>query len=234
MTCEELHVYFEELPHLEAEFPVATEHLVHCAECAQFVEAQRGLGADLRLMRKSVPRLPASLDAAVLADYRRQVTAGELPARSSTHGRRGHLILSWSAAAAAIMLVAALLFFSERKAVTGVDRTHTANLSTGLQPVADHDTAVIPQTANHREAHPVRRKHRAPSIAMLEKPASAGFRSLMYCDALSCGGAMEVIRVELPSSAIALAGTARSANGPVLADVIVGPDGIARGIRIVE
>jgi hypothetical protein len=238
MTREELRAYFEDLPHLDGEFRVDPEHLVHCAECARFVEARRKLSADLRLMRQSVPELPLSLDAAVLADYRRHVSACQSPARPSIHRRRGFLILSWSAAVAAIMLVAALLFFSERRAVITVDRTNAADLSAGPQPVAAGKTAVIlqttKQTANRREAHPGRREGRSPSIAILENPASAGFRSLMYCDELSCAGAMEVIRVQLPSSAIALASTAGSANGSVLADVIVGPDGIARGIRIVE
>ncbi len=45
---------------------------------------------------------------------------------------------------------------------------------------------------------------------------------------------MEVIRVQLPSSVTGLAAASTSANGAVFADVLVGPDGIARGIRIVE
>jgi hypothetical protein len=55
----------------------------------------------------------------------------------------------------------------------------------------------------------------------------------MYCDELSCGGAMDVIRVQLPASTAALA-PALSSGGPVFADVLVGSDGIARGIRVVE
>ena len=60
------------------------------------------------------------------------------------------------------------------------------------------------------------------------------FRSLMYCDELSCSGPMEVIRMQLPASDLLFAPGSNSANGTVLADVLVGPDGIARGIRIVQ
>jgi hypothetical protein len=235
MTCKELRIHFEDRSHLGGEFRVDPEHLVHCAECAQYVRAQRELGDDFRLLRESVPQIPVSLDAAVLANYHRHVTTGETFARSSIHRRRRFLILSWGTAAAAIMLIAALLSFSERRTVTTVDRTHTADLSAGSQPsAAAHKTVVIPQTASHTEAHPVGRQSRASSVVVLGNPAAAGFHSLMYCDELSCGGAMEVIRVQLSSSAIALAPSAGPANGSVLADVIVGPDGIARGIRIVE
>jgi hypothetical protein len=62
-----------------------------------------------------------------------------------------------------------------------------------------------------------------------------GFRSLMYCDALSCSGDMDMIRVQLPASAMArqVPGFIQT-SGSVTADVLVGPDGIARGIRLEE
>jgi hypothetical protein len=62
-----------------------------------------------------------------------------------------------------------------------------------------------------------------------------GFRSLMYCDALSCPGDMDMIRVQLPASAMArqVPGFIQT-SGSVTADVLVGPDGIARGIRLEE
>lgn len=56
----------------------------------------------------------------------------------------------------------------------------------------------------------------------------------MYCDELSCGGVMELIRVQLPSSGIEPGSASAPAKAPVIADVLVGPDGIARGIRIVQ
>jgi hypothetical protein len=51
----------------------------------------------------------------------------------------------------------------------------------------------------------------------------------MFCDPLICSGEEEVIRMELP-------GSASSADGsqPVVADVIVGEDGLVRAMRIVN
>ncbi len=232
MTCEELRLYVHDAVRADGEFRVDPEHLVHCAACTQFVEAQRKLAAGLRLMRQSVPQFPATLDAVVLANYRRHVRDYESSARS-TPLRRCFIILSWGAAATALVLVAAFVFFPQRRAVIPSTRTHAQDLSAGSRPVTANKTTVHLQTANARASHPARRERQAPVVATLDSP-SAGFRSLMYCDELSCGGAMEVIRLQLPSTAAALAPAAGSRDGPVLADVLVGADGIVRGIRIVE
>jgi len=57
----------------------------------------------------------------------------------------------------------------------------------------------------------------------------------MYCDTLSCPEAMDVIRVQLPSTAMPrqVSGFIQSSKS-VTADVLIGPDGIARGIRLEE
>jgi len=45
---------------------------------------------------------------------------------------------------------------------------------------------------------------------------------------------MEVIRVQLPSAGVAPDPASTAAGGTVISNVLGGPDGIARGIRIVE
>jgi hypothetical protein len=45
---------------------------------------------------------------------------------------------------------------------------------------------------------------------------------------------MEIIRVQLPSPVMGLTPTSARMGGAVSADILVGPDGIARGIRVVE
>jgi hypothetical protein len=45
---------------------------------------------------------------------------------------------------------------------------------------------------------------------------------------------MDVIRVQLPSPIFGIMPGSAQATGFVSADVLVGPDGIARGIRLVE
>ena len=56
----------------------------------------------------------------------------------------------------------------------------------------------------------------------------------MYCDELSCDGGMEVVRVQLPSLPAGLMPVPTAGNRVVTADVLVGADGFARGIRIVH
>jgi hypothetical protein len=45
---------------------------------------------------------------------------------------------------------------------------------------------------------------------------------------------MEIIRMQLPASALSRDGPARQTDSVVLADVLLGADGIARAIRIVN
>jgi hypothetical protein len=71
-------------------------------------------------------------------------------------------------------------------------------------------------------------------LAEGDKSFPTRFQSLMYCDQISCPGAMEVIRVQLPSPVMGLTPTSARMGGAVSADILVGPDGIARGIRVVE
>jgi len=47
----------------------------------------------------------------------------------------------------------------------------------------------------------------------------------MLCDPLICSGDEQIIRMELPGT---------NASGPVLADVVVGEDGLVRAMRIVN
>jgi hypothetical protein len=59
-----------------------------------------------------------------------------------------------------------------------------------------------------------------------------GFVALMFCDPLICSGEEQVIRMELPGTASA-SGEGDSSQ-PVLADVVVGDDGLVRAMRIVN
>jgi len=68
----------------------------------------------------------------------------------------------------------------------------------------------------------------------VEESFPTRFQGLMYCDPLSCPGAMDVIRVELPPPVLESGGAGPKARGIVFADVLVGADGIARGIHVVE
>jgi hypothetical protein len=55
--------------------------------------------------------------------------------------------------------------------------------------------------------------------------------ALMLCDPLICSGDEQVVRMELPATAV----SGDSSTGqPVLADVVIGEDGLVRAMRIVR
>jgi len=53
----------------------------------------------------------------------------------------------------------------------------------------------------------------------------------MLCDPLICSGDEQVVRMELPATA---AGADGSSGRSVIADVVIGEDGLVRAMRIVN
>lgn len=232
MTCQELRLYFGDPLRRDDELRPELEHLAHCAECARFVEAQRELGNNLRLARESAPAFPATLDAAVLANYRRHIAGQPNPVIAASR-KRSFAILRWSAVAAAFAVMAVLLYLATQKKAETIAQPQVS------QPVVPAESPTVAKpipAAQPKVAHAARPKLRhkpaSSAVAEVRNPLPPGFHSLMYCDELSCGDLMELIRVQLPPTAFPFGGS----NGaqPISADVLVGPDGIARGIRVVE
>jgi hypothetical protein len=234
MTCQELRLYFEDPLRHDRELRPDLEHLAHCPDCARFVEQQRELGAGLRLIREAAPRIPASLDLGVLASYRRHFNEQRNPAEAPR--KRGFAVLQWGAAAAALLLIAGVLLWPGQKPVA-VARPPLppTEIASQAHPAAVEATAPLRHAVKKKASHALQRTlSPAPALDAASNQLPPGFRSLMYCDEFSCGDALEVIRVQLPPAAAALSPAAISGGGPVFADVLVGPDGIARGIRVVE
>lgn len=245
MTCKELRWYFED--HLrDAEVRSArgavAEHAATCADCSRFVAEQRELGRNLRKIRESVGPVPQSLDASVLFNYRGQMAEQSPPHRTTIIGRlHPNLVWGFAALAATILVVAGFLLRSRP------ETTETAAQST---PALTNTISVTETRGNRTPERSRRAKPKATSAKRAQPSASAhaanlpmrtframpeGFRSLMYCDELSCPQNMEMIRVQLPSSAMPRqVSSFIQTSGSVTADVLVGPDGIARGIRFEE
>ena len=232
MTCQELRRYLEGPLRPDAEFRVEAEHLTHCDECAHFAETQGQLLAGLRRLREALPQFPERLDSSVLADYRRDV-AHRAPLPISDMSRRRMGVLCLTGALVAMVLIAVVLAFRPRAAqpMPGSQRPVLAVVS---QSVAVQPTVRFLSPAKVRGSHPARGRRSRLGPATTPAVRSPSFQSLMYCDELSCSGVMDVIRVQVPSANVALRFDSSAAGGTVVADVLVGPDGIARGIRIVE
>jgi len=247
MTCEELRLSFGEHccdDQLGSEGNVIVRHLATCAHCARFVEEQKELASSLRMVRELTGGVSESLDTAVLRNYRQHL-AERRSQPTPTRSRWLSPGLRWAwVAVAAVFLVGVVWLFSARRPVTvstvpaKAEPSETASATKSATP-----TPAEPVVAEAKR-RPTKAPRRAPSYSVGTRtplPVRAarslpnGFRSLMYCDALSCGEGMDMIRVQLPSVAMPrqTAGFVQT-TGSVTADVIVGPDGIARGIRFEE
>jgi hypothetical protein len=245
MTCKEIYAYFESDPsaaiRLVRESAEFSEHATLCPECRRFVEEHRELTRCLHAVRDSAPEIPASLDAAVLAKYRtlmseRSRTAAVADSLTGRLGHRSSFGLVVAAAAAVVIACGAIFLFipherqvsqqkftEQRPVVTPtVAASASQPISATQEPVSKTPKSRVPSA-----------KHVSPrSVALSENSFSSGFQGLMYCDRLSCPDTMNVIRVQLPSPRF----NSGSSNVSefVSADVLVGSDGIARGIRLVE
>ncbi len=259
MTCQELRSHFEDFKGMAArQQPDSAEVAAHtaiCAPCSHFIEEQEELAAGLRLLRESAPEILASLDATVLANYGRFAARAASAARI-TPRRRISLVAAfeWTAAVVVAVVIAGValrLFFPTEEVSPVPDRVTTRQVQPAPKASMPSLAKTQPSNAISRRPTTVVKAQRKPAAfqapardlaesrapgfrSNAPEPVAAGFQSLMYCDALSCSGPMEMIRVQLPPSAVSLTPAWTQTNGVVYADVLVGPDGIARGIRIVQ
>ena len=252
MTCSELHAYFASDPRAAGKFAQDSaqvrEHIGRCAECDRFVREQQELAKCLQLLRDGAPAISTSLDASVLSRYRTYISERPRPAVSLGLPRRISLRggVRWAAAVAFAVVVAygAILLFSPGRrndahqrsaeqlpAVTPQTTTTVNKVMAGVQKAVRTKPKSV-AAARHAKAE--NSAGIPPTAAQQDNSTATRFQSLMYCDPLSCPGAMEVIRVQLSSPVLGVSSVSSKPGGFVYADVLVGPDGIARGIRVVE
>ncbi len=219
-------------------------HLESCSACRQWIEINERLAGPLQLLRNSVPPMPATLEESVVKAYRvrLQHLSEVIPINKPV---RPISPLLWRAAIAALLIAGAIILFGTRRAP--LPRT-TAKIqqplisSTQVQTLT-HSEAPKPdltKPAVTKKTPTSRRHHRAPAAVEENSSTEAAymglppdFRNLMYCDQLSCSGALEVIRMNLPASSLGMASPSGRSN-IVAADVLVGADGVARAIRFVN
>lgn len=80
-------------------------------------------------------------------------------------------------------------------------------------------------------------KTKAPKVAARPKQATVpaetanDFYPTVMCDSITCAGPAVTVRVELPVSPLS---SRRNSSGPVMADLLVGEDGVIRGVRLLQ
>ena len=219
-------------------------HIQQCSSCRRWIQMEEQLSGKLNLLRNSAPTVSVALDESILAAYRKQIQqpVTGLILLSKASPSRGMLR---RAAIAALLLIGAIIFFGNRKRAAPPLEARVQPQSVVAEvPIERRTSAETPKAVTTKKLQ----KHRVRGDMIVPKTEDGtgadtstqvadslppDFRSLMYCDQLSCSGAMEVIRMNLPASALGMASPLRSSN-LVAADVVVGPDGVARAIRIVN
>jgi hypothetical protein len=214
-------------------------HLEHCASCAGLMARERQLSQGLRALAAS-----AAADAPSAALERRllEMFAERQVARSPVVVRA----TNWWVRAAAVVLVAGASagwwWGASRGPSAGIAQPQAVvagtqqpelpqTLTAALTPVAN-SRATLAATASSRSRSPRRRAVPAPPIVR-----ATGFVSIPGADGLPDFESGQIIRIEIPLTSLPTYGIEilpEAQGSPVEADLLVGQDGQARAIRLVQ
>ena len=261
MTCREFIETAESLSPLQLQLMESknenlSAHARECSGCGKWMESQRALGGALQLLRAQTAQSEAGpkVEAAVLDAFRAQgfeAVADVEPYRAAPAAWKLSRMFEVGAylAVAAALIVGIFLggrMWRYRQAPPSqahVQQTTTpqpVNSQTAKLPDKDQSSARIQTEVAQKPADSTGTVSAIAAAKRLQSAADKssattidrqGFVAMMLCDPLICSGDEQVIRMELPGNA---AGSADGSSEPVMADVVVGDDGLVRAMRIVN
>jgi hypothetical protein len=220
----------------------ALSHTEVCVLCSNRLAEERALFEGVRSVVAELAKLeaPTCVEASLLAAFREQAAQPRrpnvvaLPTRTSQ--RR---IRRLAAAAAILILISGLsLFWSTSSAPPVREEVVVPAEPTISDSLPPEGKAVI-SVSKPPGRQPVRKRRqelRSPSSEVEVEVATEFFPLIEGhdIDSLETG---QIVRIELPGSALAaigLAGGGESSSEPVEAEVVLGHDGLARAIRFVR
>ena len=257
MTCREFTEAAEaltpsQLRLMQPEGDALSAHAGECAACGRWLESQRLLGSALQVLRDQAAGREASpkVEQAVMQAFRMQgfeplAVAPERAAPAAWKLSRFFEVGAYAAVAAALIVG---VFLGEQmwrdrhvqpsgvqaaKALQQVRPDATAPADSGNQSAngmaeiahkAEHSGTITTAVAGGKRVQPTNARAAATEVDR------QGFVALMFCDPLICSGEEQVIRMELPGNGA----TSAEGSQPVIADVVVGDDGLVRAMRIVN
>ncbi len=225
-------------------------HARECAGCGRWLESHRTLGNAFYALRTSTEQRQAGpeVELAVLQAFRTQGFAPkvvEMPLRTPpalwTLSRVFELGAYGAVAAALIVgLFLGSRILRDKQSSTGpqqAQRISVLQSKAQESPAANAGGGAKEQAAKPAETTVTRvaavtTKQAAADRVRVNTAGNdqAGYVALMLCDPLICSGDEQVIRMELPGTVTADGSSAQ----PVLADVVIGEDGLVRAMRIVN
>ena len=216
-------------------------HTEECTQCAARLKEERALLAGVRAVVEDIAgeTAPMRVEAALLLALHERSSSNLL--RMPEKIERTRWI--WGAAAAAILALITTVLVSWLHAGSidkdNAAREHSFGPAAPTIPPAQQVIATIERPADvASNTHRTRTRRR--SIRRDEKSGgeiATAFLPLLEGDDLDSLDSSQLVRVELPGSALIAVGLpidAEMANAPVKADILLGHDGLARAIRFVR
>jgi hypothetical protein len=219
-------------------------HTEVCIRCAARLAEERALLARVRAVAAELAgeEPPARVDAALLAAFRAQTAATASSTVIPAFGgfRRWASWKSAAVAAGILILISALAIFWKSTS-SRMPRREEGAVSPAPVNTPGHRVAP-PDGRDQRAAEqpknlPKRVRRRASVDSPDEVEVVTRFFPLREGEDLTTLDSLQVVRVELPGSALGEVGlpvAPEMVNEPVKADVVLGQDGLARAIRFVR
>jgi len=219
-------------------------HTEVCNRCAARLAQERALLARMRAVGAEMAgeEPPARVDALLLAAFRAQTAATTSSTVIPAQGRAGRWS-SWKLAAVAagiliLISVMAILWKSTSSRMPQREERVVAPTPVNTPGPQAEPPVGRDQVADERPKNlPKRVRRRAPVKSQDEAEVVTQFFLLREGEDLTTLDSLQVVRVELPGSALGEVGLPfdpETVNEPVKADVVLGQDGMARAIRFVR
>lgn len=215
-------------------------HIAQCPACADRLAEQQTLTAAVRFAAKSLREEGASahVEQSLRAAFRKQANAAPAFNHSPIRARQWPKQTLLAAAAILLLFLLAGVIHQwspaerNQKTATAPPRPkESVKPAESPSPVPPSEPETVRQVAAERRRTQPAPRREVASIEDTEFIALAGENQLVP---LESG---QVLRVELPASTLISMGlriTAEDVSKPVLADLLVGQDGLPRAIRFVE
>jgi len=242
-----------QLSMMRTEDPAIAVHASECASCGRWLESQTLLGSAMQALRSSTAALEASpsVEQKVLRVFRDAeftVQRAVEPERAAPAAWKLSRIFEYGAYAAVAAALFMAVFLGSRLlhdrqlqrhpsqaqnkvAPQPKSSTITAAAATGVLPRVESAAGATKTDGARTVAAGTQVSSRVSGKADAAASDTDDYVALMLCDPLICSGDEQVVRMELPASA---ASTDGSSGQPVLADVVIGEDGLVRAMRIVR
>lgn len=255
MNCSEFQHISHELVRDRLEGREKIEALAHagdCPGCAQYLEQERRLTLKLGFLSQALysQEAPERLESVLLTAFREHAAHtdgnGSVPLHAGPRFWAHRKFWGWGATAAALAAVIALAAGTHPRR-SSQPEVSSASVTSSAASTPEHASQLATaEPQDHSQQQPVvqavrHRRNLSPSVRSVADEGAttiadnSGFVPLIYCDELNCGTPGEIVRVEIPASSLPMMGlVSENRTGPVRADVVVGEDGIARAIRLVD